>query len=236
MVYAPRKIVYPLFVIIFSLVFFSMLFLAFFNQSIDVLDPSVSVSGTDVVIKLTLVNNSMHAIDGVRVVVSSESEEKAFFLRGSNDSQKSSLAAGEKFDFVATFPVTQTLKYKVVISAPFNKPVPIDFTLEQSTIDPVRAEVSLPAKLYVNEKLEYPVKLCNISGTDLPEVIWVENAEGGDFKETFFERSVSLKVSECKTIFSIITPQKTGNINLGFSLKVGALEKKILTVLNVVAK
>jgi hypothetical protein len=253
MIHASRKIVYPIFVIIFSLTFFALLFLVFFNQGLEVSEATVSIIGSDVVLKMNLHNNSMHRINGIEVIVSNSQEKNTFFLKREssvssssldfnkeyvmgNSATNSYLDANESYDFVASLPLSNSLRYEVFVSAPFNRTIPLDFTLEQSTIDPVKAEVSLLPQLFANVESTYSVKLCNISGTDLAEVIWVENAESGAFKENFFERSVSLKVSECKTIPSTLTPLKTGNITIGFTLKVGTIEKKTSKVLHIVSE
>jgi len=236
MVYAPRKLVYPIFIIIFSLTFFGLLFLVFFNQGLEVSEPSVSIIGSDVVLKMTLINKSMHRINGVEVVVSNTETKKTFYLRGESSAQSSSLDANQSFDFVASVPLSKSLKYEVFVSAPFNKTIPLSFTLEESTIDPVKAEVSLPSQLFVNEEYTYSVKFCNISGNDLADVIWVENAEPGSFRENFFDRSISLKVSECKSIPATLTPLKTGSVNIGFTLRIGTMEKKTSKVLQIVER
>ncbi|MFA6269537.1 MAG: hypothetical protein WCW13_02980 [archaeon] len=233
MIYAPRKLVYPFFVVIFLIAFLSVLYLVALSQSIEVNNPSVSILGSDVVVKMNLKNKSMHAVDEIKVVVKSNSEERSFYIKGGS-LQSSSLDAGESYDFVALMPLTENTKYTVNVSAPFNKPISIDFALEESTIDPVKAEVSIPSEIKLNEKIDYVVKFCNVSGTDLPEVIWLERAEEGVFKEVFFERSIALKVSECKSIHSILTPAKLGQVTIGFTMTIGSIEKKSSKILNVV--
>jgi hypothetical protein len=231
MVYAPRKLVYPVFTVAVLVAFISMLYLVFLSQSIEVLNPSVSVVGADVVLKMTLVNTSNHEIDGVNVLIKNNSGERLFFLKGDG---KSSLAPGEKYDFVASFPLSENLKYNVIVSAPFNKQVPLDFTLEPSTIDPVSVVVYVPFNLKVGQQANYSVKLCNVSNSDLPEVNWIESAEQGLFKEVFFERSISLRILECKTIHLILTPAKAGELTITFTMRVGSIEKKISKVLTAV--
>ncbi|MFA5931475.1 MAG: hypothetical protein WC821_04150 [archaeon] len=234
--YFPKQVVYSFFVVLFSLVFFGMLFLVFFSQALDVVDPSVSIIGSDIVLKMTIKNISTHAVDGVKVEVINGEEAKSFYLKGVNDGEFSSLAPGEKYDFVAAIPISESLAYSVSISAPFNRAIPLNFTLEQTTIDPVKAEVSLPSKLYLNEAYTYSVKLCNVSGSDLSEVIWLENAPAGLFKENFFERSISLKAAQCTTIFSTLTPIKLNDSSIGFILKIGTIEKKSSKALQIVER
>ena len=48
MSYISRKIFYPLFTILFLLGFFGLLFIVFFSQSIEVVNPSYAISGTDI--------------------------------------------------------------------------------------------------------------------------------------------------------------------------------------------
>lgn len=232
--YFPKQVVFSFFVVLFSLVFFGMLFLIFFSQALDVVDPSVSIIGSDVVVKMTIKNTSMHSVSGIKVEISNASGSKTFYLKGGVGEESSSLLPGEKYEFVASTPISENLSYSVNVLAPFNRAIPLNFKLQESTIDPVRAEVSLASKLFVNEEYTYSVKLCNVSGSDLSEVIWLESASKGLFKESFFERTIPLKDSECKTIFSTLTPIQLGEANIGFSLKIGSIEKKISKVLQVV--
>jgi len=217
-------------------VFFGILFLIYFNQGLSIRDATAYVSGSNVVIKMFIDNNSGHQINNISVSVESATGKNVYYLKGKNPSQASSLAAGESYEFVASQPISNALEYSVKISAPFNREISLNFPLNESTINPVEAEVTIPSKLYLGEKYSYPVKLCNISDSELGEVIWLEVADEGAFKESFFERTTSLKLNECKTIYSTLTPNKLGEVQIVFVLKVGDLEKKSPKVITVIAK
>lgn len=233
MFFVSRKIVYPFFLIIFSLVVFGIVFISFLNNSIVVNNPSVSVSGSNVILKMQLENVSNHSIRGVNVLVKNEVIERTFFLKLSES--KSILNPNEKFDFVAEIPLEESLKYFVEVRSLFNKTVFLDFELEESTVDPVKAEVSIPPlPLIYGKSYTYPVKLCNISNNDLSDIYWVPIASAGEFKETFYEQVISIKKSTCETLYSTLTPNKTGNLDLSFLMKIGSIEKRSLVVIDVV--
>jgi len=234
--YSPRKVTYPLFIVIFSLCFFGILFLMFFNQGLSVRDASVSVSGSNVVIKMFIDNNSGHQVNNIMVAVESSAGGSKYLINGAKDISESFLAPGQSYEFVASQPITDSVDYLVRINGSFNREILLNFPLDESTLDPVKAEVSIPSRLYLGEKFTYPVKLCNTSNSELAEVIWLEQAEEGAFKESFFERGTSLKLNECKTIYSTLTPNKLGEIQIVFILKVGSLEKKNSKLIIVVAK
>jgi hypothetical protein len=236
MVYAPRKLVFPIFVVVFTLTFFAILYLAFFNQSLTISDSSVSVEGDNIVIRMHIDNNTNHFVNGIVVAIRNSAGSSNYFIKDAENPFDSNLAPWEDYNYEKKLPLSSALNYYVTVSAAFNKAQTINFEVEQETIDPVRAEVSLPSKLYLNEKHTYPIKLCNISGSDLAEVIWFEVANEGDFKESFFQRGIPLKVSECKTIYSTLTPNRTGQIQIGFVLKVGSLEKNTSKTFEVVEK
>lgn len=224
MVFAPRRLVYPFFVAIFAVAFFAVLFLAFLSQSIEVIQPSFSVAGENIVLKLGLSNNSSHEVRDVRVLVKSSSGERAFFIKGSPEESK--LLPNEKYDFLATIPLSESLSYEVIVSALFNKNIAMKFSVDEATINPVDAEVALPSELIIGQEYTYKVNLCNVSESNLWEVLWKEYAESGFFKEEFFQRSISLEKSQCKPIYSTLTPIKEGTVRLNFYLTVGAIEKR----------
>ena len=236
MFYSPRRVTYPLFIIIFSLVFFGILYLYYFNQGLTIHDAGLYISGGDIVIKMFIDNNSGHQINNIAVSVeSSAGQTTSYYLKGKKISD-SFLAAGEKYEFVASQPISNALNYTVVVSAPFNQSIRFSFPIDETTLEPVKAEVTIPSKLYLGEEYKYLVKLCNNSKSDLDEVVWLEQAAAGSFKESFFERTISLKLRECKTIYSTLTPNKLGEVPINFVLKVGSLEKKNAVIINVVQR
>ena len=234
MVFVSRKIVYPFFLMIFSLFVFGLIYIMFLSNSIFVNDPVVSIVGDKIVLKMQIENKSNHEISGVRVLIKNGILERGFFLKGSLED--SILLPNETYDFVASIPLGEGLKYSVELSSLFNKPVFLNFELDQSTIDPIKAEVALPSKLIVGQEYTYPVKLCNQSNNDLSEIYWVPNAQPGDFKETFYEQVVELKKSSCETLYSTLTPNRTGKLGLSFLLRIGLIEKRTAIVIDVVDK
>ena len=234
MVFVSRKIVYPFFLVIFSLFLFGIIYISILSSSLLVNDPSVSIVGDKIVLKMQIENKSNHEISGINVLVKNGVIERGFFLKGAIES--SSLIAGEKYDFVAAIPLGEGLNYSIEIKSLFNKSVFLNFELEQSTIDPVKAEVALPSKLIVSQEYTYPVKLCNQSNNDLSEVTWVPNAQPGDFKETFYEQVISIKKSSCETLYSTLTPNKVGNLGLSFLMRIGSIEKRTSVVIEVLDK
>jgi len=234
MVFVSRKIVYPFFLMIFSLFVFGLIYIMFLSNSIFVNDPVVSIVGDKIVLKMQIENKSNHEISGVRVLIKNGILERGFFLKGSLED--SILLPNETYDFVASIPLGEGLKYSVELSSLFNKPVFLNFELDQSTIDPIKAEVALPSKLIVGQEYTYPVKLCNQSNNDLSEIYWVPNAQPGDFKETFYEQVVELKKSSCETLYSTLTPNRTGNIGLSFLLRIGTIEKRTSVIIEVIDK
>jgi len=233
MVYAPRKITFPFFIIVFSIVFLGMLYLVFLNKPIDVSDnpaPVVSVVGDKVVLKMTLVNNTQTTVNGITIEVRSDQYNRSFFLKDNKD--ESVLAAGEKYDFVAELPVSETLKYEVVIYAPFSAPKLLSFKLDKETVNPISANVEIPKTLLVGETYDYITKICNISKTNISEVRWFASTDRGYFKEQeavtgdFIGRSVSVDSAQCKTIYSTLTPIKVGSVQFVFRWKVGDIEQQ----------
>lgn len=234
MIFVSRKIVYSFFLLVFLVCFLSLVYVFFFNEGLVVKDPSVSLSQNNLVLKMTLYNASMHSISGIKVTVKSSKKVFEFFLNG--DESKSVLRPGERYDFLEAIELSESLNYTVFVSAPFSKTIPMNFELKENFINPVLVKVIINPKIYLNEKYSYSVELCNVSDGDLPEVIWVEGADEGFFKESFIERSISLKKGECKTIYSPVTPIKLGTVELKFYLRVGPLSKGSSKVIEIVER
>ncbi len=234
MVFVSRKIVYPFFLIIFSLFTFGIVYVSFLSTALVVNDPAVSIVGDKIVFKMQIENNSNHEVIGINVVVKNGVLERAFSIKGSE--KDSSLMPKEKYDFVASIPLDEGLKYSVEMKSLFNRSVFLNFELDSSTTDPIKAEVSLPSKLIVNQEYTYPVKLCNQSNNDLSEIYWVPTAAPGDFKETFYPHVVEINKSSCETLYSTLTPNKVGDIGLSFLLRIGSIEKRTSVVIKVVDK
>lgn len=223
---------YPFFLIIFSLFIFGIVYIAFLSSSIVVNDPLVSVVGDKIVLKMQIENKSNHEISGITVLVNNGVIERGFSLKGSY--ANSYLKPGEKYDFVAAIPLDEFLEYSVEIESLFNKSVFLNFELDETTINPINAEVSLPPKLIVGQEYTYPVKLCNQSDNDLGGIYWVPSAKEGDFKENFNPYELDIEKSSCETLYSTLTPNKVGKVGLSFLLRIGSIEKRSSVEINVV--
>ncbi|MEI7961930.1 MAG: hypothetical protein WCI04_06360 [archaeon] len=233
MVFVSRKIAYPFFTVIILTVFFLLLYVGFFSNALyaDIGGSSVSIVGDQIVIKIPVENKSNHVINDILVTVNSDKRSSVLPLKG--DYNSTSLLPGEKYTFSTSIPLGESYSYVAVISAPFDGPITINIPLDPETVDPVRAELFLPKSMILGREYNYSVKLCNVSPNELGEVFWIENALAGNFKETFFERSVPLNKAECKTIYSTLTPIKLGDISMNFSLRVGELKKDVSTIISV---
>jgi hypothetical protein len=234
MVYAPRKITFPFFIIVFTIVFLCILYVGFLNRAVDVSSdtkPVVSVAGDKVVLSMTIVNNTKTIVRGVMVEVRSDQYNRSFFLKETEE--LSFLAPQEKYEFTKELPISKSLKYVVSVSAPFSAPKLLSFEIDAETINPLKAYVdNFPRNPVVGEVYEYLTKICNLSKSNLPEVHWYSGGERGFFKEQdavtgeFVGRTLSIDSAQCKTFYSTLTPIKAGNLQLVFKWKVGELEKQ----------
>jgi hypothetical protein len=218
MLYIPRKIIYPLFILLFIIVFFSIIFLISFNQSLNVTNTSVEVVGDSVLFKATLENVSNHSIDGITINFSTKTQDFSEKIRA--------LGPKESVEVVYELPFSEDLKYDVYVSSLFNRPINLFFELDQTTVKPVNAEVKLANEMVIGNKYDMVVRLCNESQSDLFDVYWLESVEGDFFKEPFFPRTVSLRVNECKNLYSTLTPIRSGKARMNFILRVGQLEQE----------
>ncbi len=216
MVYTSRRRVYSFFIIIFALVFFSIVFLFSFSQDLEIIDSSVSVMNDKVVLKLEIYNTSNHYVRGASVLISMPDQERR--------AQVPDLAPQQKFELiVGELPISEKLLYDVYLSAPSNKTQHLYFNLDESTIRPVNVEVQLTSQMNIDQTYNMLVKLCNVSNSPLFEVYWIESAEGNFFRDDFVPRTISLDIGDCKFINTPLTPIKKGQAVLKFTLKVGTL-------------
>jgi hypothetical protein len=225
MLYVPRKILYPLFVLLFIVIFFSIISLMSFSQSLNVRDTSVEVVGDKVIFKATIENVSNHIVEGVTIVFSTKEKEVS--------EKVSVINPNESLEVAYELPFSEDLKYDVYISSPFNRPINLFFELDETTVKPVKAEVNLAKGMVVGNKYDMVVRLCNESQSDLFDVYWVESVQGSFFEEPFFPRTVSLRVNECKNLYSTLTPISPGVVKINFTLRVGQLEQENEYVVNI---
>ncbi len=218
-----RKIIYPFFVAIFCIVILVFVFFYFFSQSLEVTQSAISVSGENLVLNISVKNASNHVVKDPVVVIFSNGDKVSVPLK----SQNNVLFSGESYQTVVKFPLTDSNFYEVFVESPFNRPIKLFFEIEESTLRPVKAEVILSSKMVVGTKYDVIVKLCNVSSNDLFEVSWLEIVESNYFDEALDTRSISLKVNECKNLYSTLTPINSGKTRMSFLLRVGSLEQKL---------
>jgi hypothetical protein len=225
MVFVSRKIVYPIFIVIFAIAFFTIVYFVSFSQQLSVENASVEFVGEKIVLNADIVNNSNHFIRDAEIVVEMKDEETTAKL--------DPLAPKEVFSVVMPLPVSPDLKYDVFVNVPFRKPLHLFFELNESTVKPVNATVQLTTNMIVGEEYDYIVKLCNVSENDLFEVSWKESVVGDYFAEPLFPRTISLGENECKNLYSTLTPINSGQIKIDFILGVGGIEQNSSHTVNI---
>jgi hypothetical protein len=218
MVDVPRKVIYPVFLIAFALVFFSIIFFVTISQGLDVRDPYVGVTGEKVVFNATIKNISNHVIKDIEIVVVNNNNEIKKILP--------LLEAGDKNFVEIEMDFSTDLKYDVYVNALFNKTTYFAFELDEDKVNPVEAKVEIASNMIVGQEYQMLVSLCNKSNNNLYNVFWVEKVEGNYFKESFFPRSLVIEKDQCKTFYPTLTPLVPGRANIEFVLRVGGLEQK----------
>lgn len=218
MVYVSRKIVYPVFILFFTIIFFSIIFLVSFNQVLSVDDASIEIVGGKIILKSNISNISNHLVRDSKMLIQMDEIQSIVKIKD--------LSPGEKFEVISELPFVETLKYEVFVSSPFSKSIKLFFEIDETTVRPVKAQVQLASNMIIGKKYDVVVSLCNVSNNDLFEVIWLENTVGKYFDESFFQRSVPLKINECKNLYSTLTPITPGEVQMDFILRVGSLEQK----------
>lgn len=220
MVFVSRKVLYPSFIVVFSIVFFTLVFFFYFSSGLVADNSSVEIDGDSVVFKTTITNVSNHIIRNIRVELLQEDVDKSVKV--------GDLRPDENVDVIIDkIPFTNDLYYEVKIDAFLNRPVNLFFTLDESNVRPVDTNVMLAKDMRVGESYDYSVKLCNISNNALIDVFWSESAIGNYFDEVFVPRTIDLGIGECKNLNSTLTPIRPGNVEINFNLRVGKLEQNL---------
>jgi hypothetical protein len=215
--YVPRKVIYSFFLMIIVSVIILLVLFVSFSQALKVSDAQISVIGTEAELGMVILNTSGHMVRDAVVVIDTGERVVNEKIPG--------LAPGEDYNFLKRLEIPQDLLYKVTIAAPYNQPININFEINESTIDPVTAEVTLSKTMVVGETYDLQVNLCNISPSTLPDVRWQESFSGTYFSEESLSRSISLDLSQCKYLYSTLTPIKAGLTKIDFKLIVGSAEK-----------
>ncbi len=215
--YVPRKVIYSFFLVIIVIVIMLLVLFVSFSQALEVSGAQISVVGTEAEVGMVISNTSGHMVRDAVVVI--DTGERIV------NEKIPELAPGEDYNFLKRLEIPENLVYKVTISAPYNQPININFEINESTIDPVTAEVTLSKTMVVGETYDLQVNLCNISPSSLPDVQWQESFSDTYFSEESLARSISLDLSQCKYLYSTLTPIKPGTTKIDFRLRVGSAEK-----------
>ena len=227
MVFISRKVVYPIFVLIFAVAFFVLIYMVSFSQDLVVLNAQSDYSGDKLVLKMDINNISNHFVKDIEVLVVNGGKEDNYLI--------SSLAPGEQYHFEEEFEITEYLHYDVYVKAPFNITKYFPIELKQNTVRPVLASVAIPSEMKVGIQYSPNISFMNVSESDISEVVWVTTSDGDYFEEDFFPRKFSLKSGESKSLPATFTPKAPGQVKLTFILKVGNIEyeqDKIITIVS----
>lgn len=227
MVYISRKIIYPIFLLVFTIVFFSIIYLSTFSQALKVDNSSIDFYGQEVILKVEIENISNRVIDDAQILVKMSEGEKSKKIPVLNPNDKNF--------FEITLPFSSDLKYDVYILSPFNKTIYFPFELEQSTVNPVSVKVQIDGDMIIGEEYDLTYTLCNESQNNLHDVYWITQVEG-DYFENFnsIVQTVDLDISECRNLYILeLTPIKQGQARIIFKLKVGGLESESEKIINI---
>ncbi len=226
MIYVSRKILYPAFIVAFTFIFFIIVYFFSFSQSLEVESSRVEIDGETLSFYSKINNISNNYVRGITVSL--------FQINSQNAYKVKDLAPGESVDIeIKDITFSDDLKYDVFISAPFNRVIKLPFTLDESTVRPVTADVTLAKEMKIGEKYSYSVKICNISNTALLDLLWSTTVNGAYFEESFIPQTIDLAINQCKNLNSTLTPIRPGNVRMNFNLKVGKLEQNSIYDLSI---
>ena len=225
MVFISRKVVYPIFVLIFAIAFFILIYTVSFSQDLSVSNAQFDYSGDKIILKMDINNVSNHFVKNVEVLVINGNKENSNIIK--------LLAPGEYYQFEEEFDLSEHLQYDVYVKAPFNITKYFPIELNQTTIRPVLVNISIDPEMKVGVQYKPSISFMNVSESDISEVVWITSSEGDFFEEDFFPREFSLRVGESKFLPATFTPKAPGEVKLTFILKVGNIEyeqEKVITI------
>jgi len=225
MVFISRKVVYPIFVLIFAIAFFTLIYIVSFSQGLNVSNAQFDFSGDKIVLKMDINNVSNHHIKDIEVLVVNGNKENSHMIK--------TLAPSEQYHFEEEFEISENLRYDVYVKAPLNITKYFPIELNQNTIRPVLVNVSIASEMKVGVQYNPIMNFMNVSEGDISEVLWITSSDGDFFEEDFFPREFSLKVGESKYLPATFTPKAPGKAKLTFILKVGNIEyeqEKVITI------
>jgi len=226
MVFVSRKVVYPIFVLIFAVAFFALIYFVSFSQDLSVSNAQFDFSGDKIVLKMDINNISNHFVKDIEVLVVNGDKENSHIIK--------TLAPGEQYYFEEEFEISEYLRYDVYVKAPFNITKYFPIELNENTIRPVLVSVAIEPEMKVGVQYNPIINFVNVSESDISEVMWITSADGGFFEEEFFPREFSLKLGESKYLPTTFTPKAPGKAKLTFILKVGNIEyeqEKVITII-----
>ena len=224
--YVPRKVIYSFFLVVIVIVIMLLVLFVSFSQALKVSGAQISVVGTEAEVGMVISNTSGHIVRDAVVII--DTGERIV------NEKIPELAPGEDYNFLKRLEIPENLVYKVTIAAPYNQPININFEINESTIDPVDAKVTMATTMEVGEEYNSQVNLCNISPSPLPDVGWEESFSAEYFEEEGLQRSIALDLAQCKTLPFILTPKKAGSTDITFKLVVGGSVKEYKQELTII--
>lgn len=218
MVYVSRKVVYPAFIVAFSIIFFVMIYLFSMSQSLVVEESRVEIDGDSLVFYSTINNISNSYVRNISIDL--------VHSGGKTTYRVTDIPPNESTDVViSNIGFSDDLSYEVFIMAPFNRTIRLPFVLEEDTIRPVTAEVFLASSMVVGQEYDYLVKLCNVSSNALIDVRWSASTVGNYFEQPLIPQTLDLAINQCKNLNSTLTPIRPGTVRMNFMVSVGRLEQ-----------
>jgi len=223
MVYVKRKVLYPFFIVVFTVIFFSVLYMVFIYQPVSFINPRITLNGNHFDMTMVVRNNSNHAITDVNFLIDLGGEQSVAPLNACN-----CLAPKEDVNVLIklAFP-KERLYYDVQLVSPFMRPARLIVPIEQSMIHPVEANVFMDTNNFVvGRTYKIRVDLKNVSKENLYDVSWSKESEGGFFKDDSIPVSVNLLLGESQSLYLTLTPISPGTTKVTFVLKIGNLEER----------
>jgi hypothetical protein len=223
-VQVSRKIVYPFFILVFGIIFFILIFSAFFSEALAVEDISISsASSTKPLMYFTVVNKSTQVLKDVYYSVYSGGEIKKNLVGGGVMNPLS------KVEIVVELPDYTVREYGLTVEAQFVRPKKIVVPVQTSTYAPVEMTVNITNKtnMTVGVVQEISILLCNKSQSSLAEIVLNKNYDAEYFNERAVPIRTPLNANQCKTIESGITPKKVGQTQMTFELIVGSMKRQV---------
>ena len=218
MIFISRKVIYPMFVLVFAIAFFMIIYLVSFSSDLSISNAVFDYGGDEIVIKMDINNTSNHYVRDIEVRIVNGTDESSLTI--------DEIPPGGQYKFEERFDSSENLIYDIYVVAPFNITKHFTKELEATTIRPVLASISIDSKMKVGVDSQLILTFENVSQSDISKIIWITSSEGDYFEGDFFPREFSLKSGESKALPVLFTPKAPGIVKLTFILKVGNIEYK----------